>query len=212
MGSPRPDEGAHNQIGHAVGILAGGGVIAIPTDTLYGLAASVDRAVAVERVFRLKGRPKGMALPLLLADADGLEEYVSEVPDLAWALVDRFWPGPLTLVLSRSDRVPAPVCGGGDTVALRVPDHCVPRSLVRSLRAPITGTSANRTGQPGLTTAGAVRSEFGDELDLVVEGRATTLERPSTVVDLSMEEPRILRQGAVSRREIEEGCGRPIAI
>ena len=212
MSSPRLGEGARNQIEHTAETLAGGGVIAIPTDTLYGLAASVDQAAAVERVFRLKGRPKGMALPLLLADADGLEEYASDVPKVAWALVDRFWPGPLTLVLSRADRVPALVCGGRDTVALRVPDHSVPRSLVRSLGAPITGTSANRTGRPGLTTAGSVRAEFGDELDLVVGGRATALGRPSTVVDLSLEKPRILRQGAVSQREIEEVCGRLAAI
>ena len=212
MRPPRLDEAGYDPIEHAVEILAGGGVVAIPTDTLYGLAAGVDHSVAVERVFQLKGRSLGVALPILLGDSEQVSTYVRDVDDVTRDLVARFWPGPLTLVLPRSERVPPLVSGGRDTVALRVPDHAVPRALVRSLGQAITGTSANKSGKTGLATAAAVRTEFGDKVDLIINGRATPLGRPSTVLDLSHGQPRILRQGAVTQREIEEVCGklRPI--
>ena len=203
----KPAEALHDQVDAAVRILRGGGVVAIPTDTLYGLAACAPDEAAIERVFHLKGRSKGMALPLLLADAHDISIWAGDIPRVAWDLARHFWPGALTLVLKRGDDLPDAVCGGMDTVGLRVPDNQVPRSIARALGAPITGTSANRSGGPGLTTAKAVRAEFGDEIDMVVDGGETPEGSPSTVLDLSKGPPRILRPGSVSPRDIEAVCG-----
>ena len=196
-----------DQIQTAVDLLRRGGVVAIPTDTLYGLAADPLDEGAVRRIFRLKGRPAGNPIPLLLSDPEDLHRWAARIPESARRLTDRLWPGPLTLVLRRSDEVPDVVTGGGDTVGLRVPDHSVPRSISRLLGAPLTGTSANRTGSPGLSTAHAVRCELSGEVDFVVDGVSGQDGRPSTVVDLSGDRPRILRLGAVSAAEIESLCG-----
>ena len=203
----RPDQALQEQIDAAVRILQNGGVVAIPTDTLYGLAACAFYEAAIQRIFRLKGRPSEMALPLLLADAEDVTRWAVGVPEVASKLADRFWPGGLTLVLRKVDAIPGLVSGGLDTIALRVPDHQVPRAIARELGVPITGTSANRSGRRSLTTAMAMRDEFGDELDLVVEGGDDPTGLASTVLDLTGERPRILRQGAVSRRDIEAVCG-----
>ena len=202
--TPRDDP--QSNIDAAVRVLMSGGVAAVPTDTLYGLAADPFNEAAVERIFQLKRRSKGMALPLLLADADEVSRYAKDVPKLASSIVRHFWPGTLTIVLKKSDAVPGLVSGGADTVALRVPDHPVPRAIVRKLGFPITGTSANRSGESALTTARDVRREFGDELDLIVCGGSTPSGLASTVLDLSGDSPGILRHGAVSRRDIEEIC------
>ena len=196
-----------DQIQTAVDLLKRGGVVAIPTDTLYGLAADPLDEDAVRRIFRLKGRPAGNPIPLLLSDPEEVHRWAVRIPESARRLTDRLWPGPLTLVLRRSEEVPDVVTGGGNTVGLRVPDHTVPRSISRLLGAPLTGTSANRTGSPGLSTAHAVRCELSGEVDFVVVGVSGQDGRPSTVVDLSGDRPRILRRGAVSAAEIESLCG-----
>ncbi len=196
-----------DQIQTAVDLLKRGGVVAIPTDTLYGLAADPLDEDAVRRIFRLKGRLAGNPIPLLLSDPEEVHRWAARIPESARRLTDRLWPGPLTLVLRRSEEVPDVVTGGGNTVGLRVPDHTVPRSISRLLGAPLTGTSANRTGSPGLSTAHAVRCELSGEVDFVVDGVSGQDGRPSTVVDLSGDRPRILRRGAVSAAEIESLCG-----
>ena len=183
----------------------------IPTDTLYGLAACVFNLDAVQRVFDLKGRPANMPIPVLLADATDLESCVKEIPDAAFDLADKFWPGALTLVLKKSNAIPDIISAGGDTVAVRVPNHSVPRQLVRGLGAPITGTSANRSGQPGLTAADAVRETFVDELELVIDAGEITGGVASTVLDLSGGVPVLLRQGAVSSEEIEAILGEKLS-
>ena len=208
--TPRDDPQA--DIDAAVRILKNGGVVAVPTDTLYGLAANPFDEAAVKRVFRLKGRSRTVALPLLLAEADDISKYARAVPDLAWAMVKHFWPGTLTVVLKKSDAVPGLVSGGADTVALRVPDHPVPRAIVRGLGFPITGTSANRSGESALTSARAVRAEFGDDLDLIVCSGMTPSGLASTVLDLSGDSPAILRQGAIPRCDIEQLCPEKLAL
>lgn len=211
MRDSRPHKALQEQVNAAVGILRSGGVVAIPTDTLYGLAAHALNDAAVERVFQLKRRPKGMALPLLLAEPQEVSRYAVDVPEVAWALAERFWPGALTLVLKKAEMVSDLVSGGMGTVALRVPDQWVPRYIVRDLGAAITGTSANRSGRPSLMTAQAVREEFGDELDMVIDTGEATGGVASTVLDLTGERPRILRQGSVSLSQIEELCGEKVA-
>jgi len=208
--APRNSEHDHtlnDQIDSAVAVLREGGVVVLPTDTLYGLAASVFDGNAVERIYEIKGRPSGMALPLLLAERADFSRYATAVPEIAWRLIERFMPGPLTVVLEREPGVPGTVSGGLDTIALRMPDHWVPRAVARRLGAAITGTSANRTGSPGLTTADAVRRELGRDVDFIVDGGSLEGSIPSTVVDLTGPSPAIVRQGPVSRQAIEAVCG-----
>ena len=205
------DEALQEQMESAVRILEKGGVAAIPTDTLYALSACAFNERAVERVFRLKGRPTGVALPLLLADADDIAGCARDIPEVAWALAQRYWPGPLTVVLRKSDAVPYVVTGGMETIALRVPDHWVPRAIARKLGAPITGTSANRSGSRGATSARDVRDDFGDTVDLVVDVGDGSASLPSTVLDLTGKQPRMLRKGAVSQQEIEDVVGEAVA-
>lgn len=196
-------EALQGQIRAAADALRKGGVIAIPTDTLYGLAASVFNGPAVRHIYRLKGRPDDSPLPVLIDSIERVSQCAVGVSDTAWRLMEKFWPGALTIVLRRTPKMSTVVSGGQDSVALRIPDHPVPRAIVGELDAPITGTSANRTGGHGLTTAQAVKFEFGSEIDLVVEGQAVA-GFPSTVIDLTETNPSVLRVGALCTSDIEE--------
>ena len=153
-----------------------------------------------------------MPLPLLLAGVDDLSLCCTDVPDSVRVLAEAFWPGSLTLVLRRSDAVPDTVTGGGDTVGVRVPDHPVPREIARRLGAPITGTSANRSGLPPATTAAEAREQIGDRVDYVLEGGSVRSGVPSTVLDLTRAEPSIVRPGAVSAEAIAKALGTNVSV
>ena len=191
---------------HAIKILKRGGVVAFPTDTIYGLGANILSPQAVERVYKIKGRPSSMALPLLLSDVGELEQIAAEVPEMALTLAQRFWPGGLTLILKASPQIPPAVTGGGDTVAVRLPNHPVPIELVRGLGHPITGTSANPSGGPDPITARDVERLLGDRVDCIIDYATPTQGKSSTVVDLTGITPRMLRQGIVTLEEITEVC------
>jgi len=201
-----------NEVKQAVTILAEGGVVSVPTDTLYGLAASAYNEQAVERIYRIKRRPAIMALPVLLADPLDILQLTDSVPDLVWRLTESFSPGPLTMVLRRGRGVPDFVSAGQDTIGVRVPDHWIPRTIIRDLGEPITGTSANRTGSIVPCTAEAVRAELGGDVDLVIDDGPSDVEAPSTVIDLSGLTPIILRSGAVSKEKIEKVCGISVSV
>lgn len=198
------------QIEEAVAILRDGGIVAYPTDTLYGLGAHAFNEDAIQRIYDVKGRPSGMALPLLIADAADLALVAADVPPLAHVLAERFWPGGLTLLVARAPRVPDLVVGRGWKVGVRVPDHPIPRELARRLGAPITGTSANKSGGPETRTAAEVRAQLGDAVDLILEGGPPPKGRSSTVLDLTGPIPRIVRAGATSKDAIQNACGRPV--
>ncbi len=200
------------QILEAVGVLKGEGVVAFPTDTLYGLGASIYSQRAVERVFQIKGRPQEMALPVLLSRPEQLEEVALEVSPMAHRLARAFWPGPLTLVVQKSPRVPSLVTAGRETVAVRVPNHQVPRALVEGLGAPLTGTSANPSGGPDPVTAEDVRRLLGTQVDYIVDGGPAPLGRPSTVVDVTGDTLRVLRARAVSVQQLQEVVGSWVEI
>ncbi|MFQ5925342.1 MAG: L-threonylcarbamoyladenylate synthase, partial [Dehalococcoidia bacterium] len=195
-----------DQIRQAIDILKRGGIVAFPTDTVYGLGANALNEEAVARVYEAKGRPRHLALPLLLADISQIAAVARPVPEIAWRLAERFWPGGLTLVLHKASSVSTVVSGGGEKIALRVPHHPIPIALIEGLGAPITGTSANLTGSPSPATAEEVCQQMGDRVDLVINGGRCPGGMDSTVLDLSGETPRILREGAISREEIERVC------
>ena len=186
----------------AAGRLRKGGVVAIPTDTLFGLAADAFNCEAIERVFAIKERPEGMALPVLLAGFDQLPAVATEVSGAVATLTGTFWPGPLTLVLPRAVAVPPRLTAGAPTVAVRVPAHPVPRRLARMLGRPVTGTSANISGAPDPLTVAEVRRQVGERVDCIIEGGPDPAGTASTIVDLSDGTPRLLREGAIPFADI----------
>jgi L-threonylcarbamoyladenylate synthase len=161
----------------------------------------------VERIYEIKERPVGMALPLLLADLAQISEVAESVPPIAWLLANRFLPGALTIVLYKSKSVPDIVTAGGMTVAIRIPAHPVPVALVRGLGAPIVGTSANLSGKPSALTAGEACSQLGDKVDLVIDGGRCPGGKESTVIDVTGKMPVVLRRGAISEKELRQVCG-----
>ena len=190
----------------AVEVLRGGGLVAFPTDTLYGLGADVLSLEAVGRVFLAKGRASGSGLPVLVSCVSDLDLVVAWVPDVAARLMEGFWPGGLTLVLKRAPGLPRLVSGGGDTVAVRMPDHPVPLELIERLGRPITGTSANPSGGPDPVSADRVRDLLGNKVDYIIDAGSAPGGIPSTVLDLSAQEPRVLRRGAVPVEELRTFC------
>ena len=200
-------QGIQQQVVKGISILRKGGIVAFPSDTVYGLGAGANLHQAVERIYQLKGRPRGMALPLLLAHISQIDEVAESVPPIAWLLARRFLPGALTLVLPRSGSVPDIITGGGMTVAVRVPAHPIPVALVDGLGMPIVGTSTNLSGKPSALTAGEAYSQFGDKIDLVVDGGRCPGGRESTVVDVTGERPVVLREGAISYDKLKQVCG-----
>ena len=191
----------------AVALLLGGEPAAFPTDTVYGVGSHALLAGAVERLFLVKGRPRQRAVPLLLADADALPAVCACVPPEAWALAARFWPGALSLVVRRSQAVPDVVTAGGESVAVRVPDHALVRELCRRLGAPLAVTSANRHGRTDAVTAAAVLHDLEGRIPLLLDGGTCRGGVPSTVLDLTVEPPVVRRAGPVTVEEIEEVLG-----
>jgi len=185
----------------AVEALRAGEVLVYPTDTVYGLGCDATRPAAVRRVFEIKGRPPDQPVPVLLADPRQAEE-LAEVPDGARRLMRRFWPGPLTIVLRSRGVVAELVTAGTGTVGLRVPDHPVPRALVRACGFPLVGTSANSTGRSAPVTVAQVLSDLDGRVGLILDG-GRLAGRPSTVVDCTGDRPRVLRPGPIPAEAIE---------
>ncbi len=194
------------QVEEGISILKRGGIVAFPTDTVYGLGACASNQQAVERVFTVKERPRNIALPLLLADISQISEVAETVPEAAWPLVRHFLPGALTLVLPKANSLLDAVTGGGMTIAVRVPAHPIPVALAEGLGTPIIGTSANLTGKPSALTTDEVYSQFGDKIDLVIDGGRCPGGQESTIVDVTGETPVILREGAIRREELKQVC------
>jgi L-threonylcarbamoyladenylate synthase len=191
------------EIEKGVEILQKGGVIAFPTDTVYGLGADAFNSTAVERIYEIKNRPKHQQFPLLIADVKQLTALAEPIPEIAWFLARRFWPGGLTLVLSKTNSVP-PHLTSGTTIAVRVPDHPVCQALIQHLGNPIIGTSANVSGQPAALTAQEVGQQLEGRVDLIINGGKCPGGKESTVVDVTAEAPVILRQGIISSHEVDK--------
>jgi L-threonylcarbamoyladenylate synthase len=202
---------AASGIANAVRKLKEGGVVAFPTDTLYALGADATNPNAIERVFGIKGREAGKPLPLFVSGGEMARRYARLTPD-AEALARRYWPGALTLVLERRPGFESAALAGGETVALRAPDHQAALALVEGLDRPVTGTSANLAGGPDPVTAHDVIEALGDRVDLVLDGGACPRGQPSTIVDCTSSPPRVLREGAISAAEIAAALGSPARL
>jgi len=195
--------GLQQEIEKGIKILQRGGVIAFPTDTVYGLGADAFNSMAVERIYEIKNRPKHRQLPLLIAEVERLTTLADSIPEIAWFLARRFWPGGLTLVLPKTDSLPA-YLAPGPTIAVRVPDHPACLAIIQHLGNPIIGTSANISGQPAALTAEEVGQQLGGKIDFVINGGKCPGSKESTVVDVTRESPIILRQGIIPSDEIDK--------
>lgn len=193
----------NEELRRAAEILRCGGLVAFPTETVYGLGADASSADAVARLYRVKGRPADHPVIVHFASADEAFSWSREVPTAARVLAAKFWPGPLTLVLGRSDKAKDFVTGGQDTVGIRVPSHPVARELLNAFGKGVAAPSANRFGLVSPTTAQHVRDDLGSDVDLVLEGGPAEVGIESTIVDLSSGAPVLLRPGRVSKHDLE---------
>jgi L-threonylcarbamoyladenylate synthase len=199
------------QISRAADILRAGGLVAFPTETVYGLGADADQEAAVRKVFAAKGRPVDHPVIVHLHQASDIRDWAIEIPSAAWKLAAAFWPGPLTMILRRSGRANDVVTGGLGTVGLRVPRHPVAQELLEQFGGAIAAPSANRFGRVSPTTAEHVRREFGAALDLILDGGDCQVGLESTIVDLSGSAPAILRPGYVTAEQIAQALQMPLA-
>lgn len=188
-------------------ILRAGGLVAFPTETVYGLGADARNAAAIRRLFAAKGRPADHPVIVHLARADMAPEWVSRMPAAAARLADAFWPGPLTLVLPRATHVLDLVTGGQETVALRVPRHPIAQALLAAFGDGIVAPSANRFGRLSPTHAAHVRAELGDAVNLILDGGPTDVGVESTIVDLSGDRPTLLRPGGITPAQLAAVLG-----
>ncbi|HEX6006780.1 MAG TPA: L-threonylcarbamoyladenylate synthase [Burkholderiales bacterium] len=191
----------------AVAVLRAGGLVAFPTETVYGLGADASNDEAVRKIFAAKGRPHDHPLIVHISDRDGMGRWARDIPSSARLLAERFWPGPLTLVLKHAAGVSHLLTGGQDTIALRAPSHRIAQALLTRFGSAIAAPSANRYGRVSATTAEHVRQEFGSSVDFILDGGETEVGIESTIVDLSGAEPAVLRPGMIAQRALEDALG-----
>ncbi len=184
-------------IAEAASLLRSGGLVAFPTETVYGLGANALDGQALGRIFVAKKRPKSDPIIAHIADLEQLKTLAVDIPDLAWVLAKKFWPGPLTLILRRAPEVPEIIAEGRDTIAVRMPAHPVARALLRAAQVPVGAPSANTFTRPSATTAAHVLQDLDGRIDMVLDGGPSTIGLESTVVDLSQTVPEVLRPGGI---------------
>jgi len=191
-------------VSQAAGVILSGAVVALPTESFYGLAVDATNEQAVRRLLRIKKRRETHPILLLIASRDMLQTLVKEVPGSAWRLMDAFWPGGLTLVFKAGPGVSPLLTGGGDKIGIRLSSHPIPTELARAAGVPVTGTSANLTGQPPCKDAKDVLVALGDQIDLLLDGGKTSGVKGSTVLDVTLDPPRVLREGMISSRRLRD--------
>lgn len=192
------------EIEKAAEVLRAGGLVAFPTETVYGLGADASNPAAVKKIFAAKGRPADHPVIVHIADMSELKHWAAEVPRAAWLLAEKFWPGPLTMVLKRAPHVSDLISGGQNTIGLRVPGHPVAQQLLKAFGGGIAAPSANKFGRLSPTTAEHVREELGNAVEMILDGGACDVGIESTIVDLTREPPAVLRPGRVSAQQIAD--------
>lgn len=190
--------GLDTAIAKAVDVLVKGGIIAYPTETLYGLGVRVMDKESVQRLFEIKGRPQDKPIPLIVGSLEVLKTIAEEIPPEAEKLIKEFWPGPLTLVFKAKASVSELLTAGTGTIAVRIPGESFALSLSRKIDFPITSTSANPSGATPPEVADEVSRYFGDKIDLIIDGGKTPIGKPSTIIDVTVKPWQILREGAIT--------------
>jgi len=188
----------------AVEILRSGGVVAYPTETFYGLGVNALNEEAVKKIYAIKKRDFSQPLLILIPHRGLLPLYVKDVPEDALMLIERFWPGPLTLIFSASPHLPSVLLGEANKIAIRVSSHPIAQALTNELNFPITSTSANVSGAQSPFTSDEVSFQLGNKIDLLIDGGRTPGEKPSTIIDVTISPPRLVREGAITYRKILE--------
>lgn len=204
--NPDPEE-----LQQAVEVLQQGGLVAFPTDTVYGVGVLIFRPEGIRRLYSAKGRPFDKPLPVLVPNLERVRQIVEEIPESALTLMQAYWPGPLTLVLRARPVVPEEVRAGRPTVGVRMPDHPVALSLLNLLPEPLATPSANPSGQKEATTAEEVLQTLGEDIDLILDAGPSGGLSPSTVLDVSSLPPKILRKGPISQAELERILGQEVS-
>jgi len=199
------------ELDRAVAILKRGGLVAFPTETVYGLGADARNPDALAKLYAAKGRPADHPVIVHLGDVGQVVQWAREITPIAQKLARQFWPGPLTMILKRAPGAGDAVTGGQDTVGIRIPSHAIAHALLEKFGGGVAAPSANRFGRVSATTAAHVRQEFGDAVDLVLDGGASDVGIESTIVDATGAAPVLLRPGHISARDIEEAAGVPLA-
>ena len=196
-----------NRLQQAAEILKRGGLLGIPTETVYGLGANGLNAQAVSNIFKAKGRPQDNPLILHIPDVGWLERYCQEIPESAYQLANAFWPGPLTIILRRKSMVPDVVTAGLDTVGMRCPSHALCRKIIAAADVPVAAPSGNTSGRPSPTTAAHMMEDMDGKIDAIMEGGPCTVGVESTIVDVTCHPPRLLRPGGITLEQLEEILG-----
>jgi len=194
----------------AVSVLRGGGVIAFPTSTLYGLGADATNPAAIQRIYLIKSRSPKQPILILIRDKAVLQPFVQKIPPTAAVLMDALWPGGITLVFKASPKISPDLMGDSGKIGIRVPKHPVAAALVSELNGPLTGTSANLSGRPGCADVANLDAEVAGQLDGALDAGPLKGGRGSTVIDVTVEPPQILRQGTISKKHIDSVLGSSI--
>lgn len=195
---------SERDIDYAAKLLADGNVVGIPTETVYGLAADAENEEAVKKIFEAKGRPQDNPLIVHIADISQIEKYVHDIPEIAYKLAERFWPGPLTMVLPKCDIIPDVTSAGLDTVGIRIPYHSAARKLITASGKALAAPSANLSGSPSPTTAMHVMNDMDSRIPAIVDGGSSPVGVESTVISFEKGKIRLLRPGFISADELSE--------
>lgn len=196
----------------AVQCLKEGGLVAVPTETVYGLSADGLNADAVKKLYDVKGRPESKPINLLVPDMETVQRFCQDIPEEAFVLAAAFWPGPLTIILHKRENVPPIVTASGDTVGVRCPSHPLTLSLLKESCIPLATPSANLSGQPSPKNAGQVLAYFEGKIPFIIDGGPCSVGIESTIVDLTGPVPTILRQGGLPKEELEKKLGREVLV
>ena len=184
-------------------IIRDGGLVAFPTETVYGLGGDALNPLSSRKIYAAKGRPSDNPLIVHIADQQALSSIVGEIPGNAWKLAERFWPGPLTMILHKSDRVPRETTGGLDTVAVRMPANRIAQEMIRAAGGYVAAPSANRSGRPSPTVARYVAEDLAGRVEMIIDGGDVEIGLESTIVDLTSDRPMVLRPGYITRQDLE---------
>lgn len=199
-------------LNESVALLRAGELVAFPTETVYGLGADANNPIAIQKVFQAKGRPADHPVIVHIAEPKQLTDWARDIPESAWVLAQHFWPGPLTIILYKQAHVSALITGNQETIGIRIPNHPLTLELLKQFGSGIVGPSANKYGRVSPTTAAHVTNDLGSDVAAVVDGGACQVGIESTIIDLTAEQPCIMRMGAISAAEIANVLGYAVTI